>query len=200
LSAQLEPQPGEWIPLFNGHDLTGWEGGAAYWSVENGEIVGRLPLERLPRSTNLCTRRRFADFELRFQAKLPWGNSGIHVRSALIDRDAYVLRGPQIELADNHEAPWGSAITEPSSRNRLLAPIELVEGALRRGDYNDMRIRCQGVRVTVWLNDTMILDGNYKPLGIEGIVGLQLHRAAAGMEVRFRNLAIRELSPATGDR
>ena len=42
LAAQA-PLPGEdWVPLFNGKDLTGWvEVGKEKWSVENGIIHGQ---------------------------------------------------------------------------------------------------------------------------------------------------------------
>jgi hypothetical protein len=190
-----------WIRLFNGQDLSGWEGPAGFWFVEGGELVGRLPNQKFKKNVNLCTIRRYADFELRWEARLPWGNSGVHVRSVLVDRDTYNVRGPQVELADNHIVPWGSAVTEPPSRSNLLAPIEFVDSHLRRGEFNAMRVRCVGKRFSVWLNDQLIVDALYRPLAIEGIIALQLHRAAPGMEVRFRNIEIRELGPdktATG--
>ena len=30
-------------PLFNGQDLSGWEGDTLLWTVDNGELVGRTP-------------------------------------------------------------------------------------------------------------------------------------------------------------
>ena len=31
------------VPLFNGRDLTGWEGNAKLWVVEDGMLIGRSP-------------------------------------------------------------------------------------------------------------------------------------------------------------
>src|SRR5262249_33754793 len=159
-----------------------------FWTVEDGEIVGRLPNQKFARSENLCTERRYSDFELRFEARLAWGNSGVHIRSTLLDRETFAVRRPQVELADNHVAPWGSAVTEPASRSVVLAPIELVDAHLRRGEFNRMKVRCVGQHLTVWLNDILLIDAQYRTLGIDGIIALQLHRAAPGMEVRFRNI------------
>ena len=36
---------GEFEPLFNGKDLSGWSGKAGLWSVEEGAIVGQTTKE-----------------------------------------------------------------------------------------------------------------------------------------------------------
>ena len=61
---------GEPIELFNGKDFTGWtkRGGAATYTIENGEIVGRSA----PNTTNtfLCTDKDYGDFELELDFKI----------------------------------------------------------------------------------------------------------------------------------
>ena len=56
------------IKLFNGKDLTGWEGDAKLWSAENGEIVGRSP--GLKYNDFLASTERFGDFVLKFRFRL----------------------------------------------------------------------------------------------------------------------------------
>ena len=38
------------ISLFNGRDLSGWKGMPEYWSVQNGNITGRVTANNLPSS------------------------------------------------------------------------------------------------------------------------------------------------------
>jgi hypothetical protein len=185
--------PPAWQPLFNGVDLDGWEGLSQYWKVENGEIVGRLGPDRLAAHTQLCTKRSFADFELQFEVLLTQGNSGVHIRSTLGDRESYYVRGAQVELSEETRRPWGSVITEPGSRSFLLPPLEIVQQNLRPGEFNHMLVRCIGRRIQVRLNGVLLIDADFKPLPVAGIIALQLHRTAPGMEVRFRKIEIRDL-------
>ena len=64
-------------PLFNGRDLSGWEGvtsdARASWKVEDGAIVCTGH-----QGTWLRSKERYGDFNLRFEYRLrPGGNSGI---------------------------------------------------------------------------------------------------------------------------
>jgi uncharacterized protein (TIGR03067 family) len=76
-------------PLFNGTDLSGWTGNAAFWSVQDGAITGITPpSESNPKNSVLkhntflvYTNRTFGDFELRFSYKIVGGNSGVQYRS-----------------------------------------------------------------------------------------------------------------------
>ncbi len=53
----------DWVALFDGKTLDGWQGDAAIWSVEDGEIVGRTTPET-NRTTYLHRDGVFDDFEL----------------------------------------------------------------------------------------------------------------------------------------
>ena len=56
-------------PLFDGRTLTGWEGDAKVWRVENGEIVGGS-MAGNPRNEFLTTKRTFYNFRLTLEYKL----------------------------------------------------------------------------------------------------------------------------------
>jgi hypothetical protein len=73
-------------PLFNGKDLTGWEGNPALWSVRDGAITGVTRAEpKLTHNTFLVyTNGEFADFELRLSYRIVAGNSGIQYRSKVL--------------------------------------------------------------------------------------------------------------------
>jgi hypothetical protein len=71
--------------IFNGKDLTGWEGNLKLWSVENGTITGRTGSEgetKLKHNTFLVWKAgTVSDFELTFKYRIEKGNSGVQYRS-----------------------------------------------------------------------------------------------------------------------
>ena len=85
--SQLHAEEGK--AIFNGKDLTGWEGSADLWSVEDGAITGRTkPSAEDPKkghikhNTFLIWREsKVSDFELTFKYRIVAGNSGVQYRS-----------------------------------------------------------------------------------------------------------------------
>jgi uncharacterized protein (TIGR03067 family) len=78
--------------LFNGRDLSGWEGNKDLWSVEDGAITGRTPPQpddpkksTLKHNTFLVYQGgEFGDFELHLKYRIVEGNSGIQYRSKVL--------------------------------------------------------------------------------------------------------------------
>ncbi len=79
-----EPEPG-FVPMFNGKDLTGWEGRPGWWRVEDGCITSESTKEKpCDRAHYLMWRGgKPGDFELRADFRLQGqaANSGIQFRS-----------------------------------------------------------------------------------------------------------------------
>jgi hypothetical protein len=73
--------------LFNGKDLTGWEGNPKLWSVQNGAITGKTGDDadtKLRHNTFLVWKGgNVGDFELTLKYRIEKGNSGIQYRSKL---------------------------------------------------------------------------------------------------------------------
>lgn len=71
--------------LFNGKDLTGWEGNTKLWSVEDGAITGKTGDSgetKIGHNTFLVWKGgTVADFELTFKYRIEKGNSGVQYRS-----------------------------------------------------------------------------------------------------------------------
>ncbi len=91
----------EFVSIFDGKTLNGWEGDPTYWRVENGNIVGEItPTTPLSRSTFLIWRRGMpADFELTLEFKISKaGNSGINYRSEELKDIPFVLKGYQLDI------------------------------------------------------------------------------------------------------
>ena len=97
------------IKLFNGKNLDGWEGYHDYWSVEDGEIVGRNS-KPVKYSTYLLTKHKFRDFRLVFSSKL--AKSEMHSGVSL----------------------WGKVFTMPPRPGKDKGPVdgEAAEAAFQR--------------------------------------------------------------------
>jgi hypothetical protein len=72
--------------LFNGKDLTGWEGNREIWSVQDGTITGKTTAEKpLKHNTFLVwTGGSLRDFDLTFKYRIEKGNSGVQYRSKVL--------------------------------------------------------------------------------------------------------------------
>jgi len=193
--------PPGFVPLFNGKDLTGWKGLVgnpisrakmtpeqlaaaqakadenmrAHWKVENGVLVFD------GKGQNLCTAKDYKNFELLVDWKiLPKGDSGIYLRGS-----------PQVQIWDNPEGSGGLW------NNKLNPSKPLVRADKPVGEWNTFRIKMVGEKVTVWLNDQLVVDNvtleNYwdrsRPIFPSGPIELQNH----GNTLWFRNIFIREL-------
>src|SRR5262249_53698162 len=136
--------------FFNGVDLTGWEGLPEYWSVKDGALVGAAP-GGLKFNTFLCSKKAYRNFELTFKVRLKGErvNSGVQVRSALIDRTKFVVKGPRGDMGDNF---WGSLYGELRGGKIKAPPAAKVAAVLKENDFNTYSVRCLGDRVTIKIN------------------------------------------------
>ena len=86
----------DWVALFDGKTLEGWQGDPAIWSVEDGEIVGRTTPET-NRTTYLHRDGVFDDFELEFDIKLegagaqPKGELDVYATIAVLVLSSHVV-------------------------------------------------------------------------------------------------------------
>jgi hypothetical protein len=94
------------LALFNGKDLTGWEGNPELWSVQDGVITGKTTAEKpVPGNTFLIWKGGdVADFEITFKYKMTPGdekktvNSGLQFRSKIVDEKNFVVAGYQADF------------------------------------------------------------------------------------------------------
>lgn len=212
--------PQGFTPLFNGRDLGGWWGLGTedparwqalpaadlsakkaaslrniqrHWRVEGDELVND------GEGLYLTTEKEFGDFELLLEYRTVAGaDSGIYLRGI-----------PQVQIWDTTQAggKWGGDLgAEYGSgglwNNSKAAPGRnpLVAADRPFGQWNRFRIRMIGERVSIHLNDQLVVDHarleNYfnrsLPVPARGPIQLQTH----GGEIRWRNLFIREIPPA----
>ena len=178
-------------PLFNGKDLTGWEGNDKLWIVEDGMLVGRSPGIR--HNDFLATTRTYGDFILRFQIRLLGGkgNSGVQFRSKRVPK-SHEVSGYQADVG----AGWWGTLYDEARRNRPMArpkPADL-KRAIKPKDWNDYEVKAVGDRITLTINGVVMVDYTETDPKIarEGIIAPQVH-SGGPLEVQFRNLRIKEV-------
>lgn len=204
-----------WKELFNGRDLTGWvqHGGKANYAVEGGELVGKA----VPGTPNsfLCTTRAFTNFVLELEFKPhPALNSGVQVRSEVREVPYKVVwngktnsipagrvHGYQVEI-DPSKRAWTGGIYDEGRRGWLadLKTNDTARAALKMGEWNRFRIECEDDRIRTFLNGVPAaqLRDSMTP---SGFIGLQVHGVGKNtnqLEIRWRNVRIRELASGAG--
>jgi hypothetical protein len=201
---------GGWANLFDGKDLDGWvrRGGKAVYRAEDGQIVGRS----VPGTTNsfLCTQKNYTDFILELEFKVdPSLNSGVQIRSACFEEPKAVewsgkkikipagrVHGYQVEIDPSSRA-WTGGIYDEGRRGWLqdLKNNEPARKAFRQGEWNKFRIECRGDSIKTRLNAVPTADLK-DSMTLSGFIALQVHgvgKRQEPLEVRFRNLRIKEL-------
>lgn len=208
--------------IFNGKDLTGWDGDPRLWSVKDGAIRGETTAENPAKGNTflIWTDGATKDFELRLSFRCTAANnSGIQYRSKHITegnpRNKWVVRGYQHEIRNETDLPSvaGFIYGEGIGRGRMCLVGEkatwgddgkkvtdtLIDGAgykklFKLDDWNDVVIIAKGNHIQHYLNDRLIVDFTDSPkLALrEGILALQLH-AGKPMWVEFKNIRIKEI-------
>ena len=179
----------EMIKLFDGKDLTGWEGHEKYWSVKEGVIIGKNT-ENVPVSTYLLTKRKFSYFRLVFEFKLAQSemHSGIAMwgRVAPEKGDKYTYAGHLVMF------PSGYGFYDLYGRQMIHHNVDKAKKLGKQHDWNRMEILAQGNRIRFVLNGELISDWR-EPLPDrikEAPIGLQLHSNKEPQEVQFKNLVL----------
>lgn len=205
--------------IFNGRDLTGWDGNPALWSVRDGAITGQTTAEKPTKGNTFIIWRggEVADFELHLQFKIvgnsdeKWGNSGIQYRSK--DKGNWVVNGYQADMECG--TSYTGILYEEGGRGILaLRGQKVVVGAdgkpkevgtvgasdeiqksIKSEDWNDYVIIAQGNHLIHKVNGRITMeltDEQPDKRAASGILALQLH-AGKPMTVQFKNIRIKTL-------
>ena len=229
-SGALFAQDGdEWTSLFNGEDLSGWivpEGDGGHWQVKDG-VIDYDAMSQAEGDKNLWTEEEFDNFQLQIDWRLtdtPFVNENVMlirpdgtpqldengeiIRIAMPDSDSGIyLRGMPKAQVNIWSWPVGSGEvwgyrTDPDM------PAEVVSGVTPKtmadnhiGEWNTFKITMYDDRLTVVLNDVLIIDNVQLPdVDEKGPIALQHHGhkedgewASSPSLVQFKNIYIREL-------
>jgi hypothetical protein len=210
-----------WRVLFNGTDLTGWDGDKELWSVRDGVIRGETTKEKKANGNTFLIAKDLVvgDFELEATFRCSTiNNSGIQYRSKHIadkPKNPWSVRGYQHELRNSDKFPdvSGFIYDEGGSRRRVCLVGEQAEwtsagkkvtGQLitqeeysklfKVDDWNTVRIVAEGNRLKHFMNDTLVLDFTDDDANVlqDGIIAFQLH-AGAPMWTEFKSVRVRSL-------
>lgn len=174
--------------LFNGENLDGWQVyGTEKWYVEDGLLVAESgPDEEYG---YLATEENYKDFELDVEfLQEADGNSGVFFRS---DIEGTKITGWQVEVAPPGLHSGG--IYESYGRGWLIKPEAQKEENLKYGEWNSMKIRVEGDKVTTWLNGEEMVNFTDAKIGeANGKIALQIHDGG-GIKVYWKNIEINEI-------
>lgn len=174
--------------LFNGKDLSGWNiHGTEKWYVEEGLLVCESGPEE--KYGYLSTKNHYDDFILTLEFKQQAnGNSGVFFRSTL---EGTKISGWQVEVAPPGHHSGG--VYESYGRGWLIKPEAIKDKVLNMGEWNKMKIKVIGNKVTTWLNDTKMITLSDEKIGEgKGAIALQIHDGG-GIKVKWRNLKVKPL-------
>jgi hypothetical protein len=151
---------GEWISLFDGRTLTGWKANTLpeSFSVIDGAIKANATAE----SSHLFfvgdgnpEKARFKNFELELKARSePGSNSGIYFHSDIRSGDGQ----RKTHLSKGYEVQLNSSATEPRKTGSLYDVIDLAKSPVNEAEWFQVRVRVQGKRITVQVNDRTVVD------------------------------------------
>jgi len=135
------------VEIFNGKDLTGWEGNKDLWSVKDGAITGITPPDPADPKKGILKHNTFlvwkagvvSDFELTFQYRIEKGNSGVQYRSKELAPGAFgpIISGYQ---ADFEAGKTYSGILYEERGRGILA---------KRGEKTVIKAGADGKKTTV---------------------------------------------------
>ena len=181
----LAQSAGEWKPLLNGKDLTGWTvaagrgGGAAppqpaQWKVENGVLVGGQGTGR----GSLVSDEQYKDFELDFEFMLTElgtkcsaeligekQENASEDKSCLYNSGVSFRTGYQVNLGRREAGEFIGVVVHRKAPGAIRGNVlwlstgdEKFPGLRKKEDWNRLQIRAKGPQITVTLNGKQISD------------------------------------------
>jgi hypothetical protein len=199
------------VDLFNGRDLTGFDGDRKFWSVADGAIVGQTSPTNTTKGTYLFVDGvRAVDFELHVDFQLPSGNSGIQYRS--VQKPDWQVAGYQADMdfagkytGILYECAGRAIMTQPGDNvvydeaGKVTpagesTPAQQREGVIHTapGKWNHYVIIARGDHVVHQINGvTFVQVTDRDARRIKGDrIAFQLHPGPP-MKVMFKNIRIK---------
>lgn len=200
------------VPLFNGKDLSGWEGATNTYCVSSEGYLTCVQKDGMGESgtKNLWTVRDYTNFVIRFDVKLPPNaNNGLGIRTR---PNGWCSReGMELQLLDD----WGDAYRKLSAAHftgavyGVVPPLRKANGESylnKPNEWNSVEVKADGPQITFILNGAKIVDTDVSKFSTDGTVppdgikrpGLhnkagRIHWCGHGHNIYWRNIRIKEL-------
>jgi hypothetical protein len=202
----------DFVSLFDGSTLQGWDGDPNLWRVIEGAIVGQG--DGSNRESFLIWRGgAVSDFELKAEYRLTGGAGGIQYRSAQLPGSIGGMRGYRADIDPAADRTGG--IVETGGRGSLALrgqishagagqPPQVVgtEGEaarlrslLKSGDWNEIHIIARGNTISQMFNGnamSMLIDDDAAHQTASGFIGIEL-RAEQTAKIEIRNIRLKKL-------
>ncbi len=191
------------VSLFDGNTLAGWDYDPAVWRVEDGLITGGSTTEKIKENFFIATDKSYQNFELKLTIKCGGDpatgmiNSGIQIRSVRV-RGGNHMSGYQVDCGSG----WFGKIYDEFRRRKVIAgPVDAaaLEKIVDVYGWNTYRIRAEGPRIRVWINDVLATDytEDNPNIALDGRIAPQVHSGGVAL-VQFNDITIEELPPTPG--
>lgn len=202
------PKGGGFVSLFNGKDLSGWNGLVANpidrskmdaeklaeaqqkadeemrkgWRAEDGELIFT------GEGNNIVTDKKYGDFEMFADWKITEdGDAGVYLRGT-----------PQVQIWETSRVEVGAQVGSGglyNNQKHASKPLKVADNPV--GEWNTFHILMEGDRVTVYLNGTLVVDNvileNYWDRSLPIFPEEQIELQAHGTHVAYRDIYIREI-------
>jgi Domain of Unknown Function (DUF1080) len=199
------------VPLFNGKDLTGWDGEPGLWKVENGVIIGTSEPGRPKTNSFLIWQGTAGDFELRATVRVVGdNNSGIQYRSRrLTEITPWTIRGYQCDVhpTEVHTAMTyeerGRGIFGYNGIDVVMDPTgqrwqvgERPPVAADTSQWNEFTVIARSNRLEHKVNGrttSVFIDHDESNRALAGLVAIQLH-AGNPNQVHVKQILLKTLA------
>jgi hypothetical protein len=186
----------EWISLFDGKSLSGWQVGdnASTFSIQNGSIVANGPVAHLFYMGDV-QHHQFKNFEFKAEVMTtPGSNSGIYFHTEYQEK-SWPAKGYEVQVNNSH-SDWRRT-------GSLYAIQDVREVVAKDNEWFTEHIIVQGKHVVIKVNDKVLVDYT-EPENVErpknmsgrvissGTFALQGHDPNS--KVYFRNIQVKPLS------
>lgn len=187
------------LRLSDGRTFNGWVGDTnKTWRMEDGAFVGGTLERKVPQNEFLHTTRSYTNFVLTVKFKLVgtdaggFINGGVQIRSEPAKTPPNEMVGYQCDIGEG----WWGALYDESRRNKVLIKPDpkAVEKALKKNDWNQYVIRCEGKRIRTTINGVEMIDYTEADDSLPqfGLIGLQIHGGGPAV-ASYKDVVVEEL-------
>ncbi len=206
-----EPDPDEFISIFNGRNLNGWSGDSQFWSVEEGAFTGVTDGSLKMNRFITWTGARVRNFELRVKVKVSaGGNSGLQYRGTMRpDLGFDVVTGYQCDVVSNNPDYNGMLYEEKGRRilahagEKVIIDVEGQSWIIGKfpvkefaaDEWHDYRVLAEGNHYQHWIDGHQtadLIDLDEKGRALEGVLAVQVHVGPA-MKIQYKDFMLKHL-------
>lgn len=191
VSSQLNAQEKEFVPLFNGTDLTHFkaEDSKEFWRIENGVLIGEN--NAALKGNYLWTAKEYSDFVLEFDVR--WKgttergvDTGVEMRNPKLQLQLGVSGSLKVDMSGSFYTggkPGYPEEGQAKDAKTLMHP---------EGEWNTFRIQAKGNTFTCWINGKKASEYTDAKFSGAAPIGLQIHGNVV-MKCEYRNIRIAEM-------